>query len=283
MGAPTTAIMPRNTALLCTGAPAEEFPTEEPNAIDELKQFNTPQITNVVGTYPGAPTCLSLYNPWRSNWYTDSSIKCIFPELGRTCGYAVTCVFGVTDPNYTALSWCDVLDVLEEYRNQGKPTVLMLKHDFPADIASKVGLVGGNMATHMKTLGCRGVVCDGPARDFDEIRPMDFQLLCTGASPGHGSQSVQAIQVPVNIGGMDVAPGEIVHMDEHGATKFPANKMNDVIALCKQLQAKEDDDLSRVRKCKNSAEIRAVLEGHAYGEKNKKQKLDDEGLIHDKA
>merc|ERR1712195_339809 len=175
MGAPTTAIMPRNTELLCTGAPAEEFPTEEPNAIDELKQFNTPQITNVVGTYPGAPTCLSLYNPWRSNWYTDSSIKCIFPELGRTCGYAVTCVFGVTDPNYTALSWCDVLDVLEEYRNQGKPTVLMLKHDFPADIASKVGLVGG----------------------------------------------------------MDVAPGEIVHMDEHGATKFPANKMNDVIALCK--------------------------------------------------
>ena len=28
------------------------------------------------------------------------------------------------------------------------------------------------MATHMKTLGCRGVVCDGPARDFDEIRPV---------------------------------------------------------------------------------------------------------------
>jgi len=46
------------------------------------------------------------------------------------------------------------------------------------------------MATHMKTLGCRGVVCDGPARDFDEIREMNFQLLCTGGSPGHGSQSV---------------------------------------------------------------------------------------------
>ena len=121
----------------------------------------------------------------------------------------MTCVFGLTDPNYhnahNACSWCDVLDVLEEYRNQGKPTILVLKHAFPEAIASKVGLVGGNMATHMKTLGCRGVVCDGPARDFDELREMgNFQLLCTGASPGHGSQSVQAIQVPVSVGGMDV-------------------------------------------------------------------------------
>ena len=55
----------------------------------------------------------------------------------------------------------------------------------------KVGLVGGNMATHMKTLGCVGVVSDGPARDMDEIREMgDFQVLCTGTSPGHGQQDV---------------------------------------------------------------------------------------------
>ena len=43
------------------------------------------------------------------------------------------------------------------------------------------------MATMAKALGCRGVLCDGPARDFDEIREIgDFQLLCTGASPGLG-------------------------------------------------------------------------------------------------
>ena len=94
--------------------------------------------------------------------------------------FSIECVpVQVTDPNFSQLSWCDVLDVLEEYRNAGKPTVLVLKHDFPQDIASKVGLVGGNMATHMKTLGCRGVVCDGPARDFDEIRPVTTTLALT--------------------------------------------------------------------------------------------------------
>ena len=61
--------------------------------LDDLKGYNTPQITNVVATYPGAETCLSLYNPWESKWYTDSSIKCIFPELGRTVGYAGATLF----------------------------------------------------------------------------------------------------------------------------------------------------------------------------------------------
>jgi len=61
---------------------------------------------------------------------------------------AVTCVFGVTDPNYSGCSWCDVLDVLEQYRNEGKPTVLVLKHDFPADIAAKVTIYKMRGRTH---------------------------------------------------------------------------------------------------------------------------------------
>ena len=27
---------------------------------------------------------------------------------------------------------------------------------------------------------------------------------------------------------MEVNPGEIIHMDEHGATKFPADRLEDV-------------------------------------------------------
>ena len=31
--------------------------------LDELEQFDTPSITNVVATYPDDPLCLGLYNP----------------------------------------------------------------------------------------------------------------------------------------------------------------------------------------------------------------------------
>ena len=48
----------------------------------ELRKIDTPTITNVVATYPKNPLCLGLYNPWTENWYTDTSIRCIYPGDG---------------------------------------------------------------------------------------------------------------------------------------------------------------------------------------------------------
>ncbi len=31
--------------------------------LDELRQYDTPSITNVVATYPESKLCLGLYNP----------------------------------------------------------------------------------------------------------------------------------------------------------------------------------------------------------------------------
>ena len=64
-------------------------------------------------------------------------------------------------------------------------------------------------------------------------------------------------------------------MDEHGATKFPADRIEQVLQLCSKLQAKEDEQLAKVRKCQNAEEIRALLEGHAYGSR-KKQRLESQ-------
>ena len=81
--------------------------------LEALKGFDTPTITNVVATYPKNPLCLGLYNPWTENWYTDQSIRCMYPELGRLTGYAVTCVYGLPDPSFSRLTFMDVIDALD--------------------------------------------------------------------------------------------------------------------------------------------------------------------------
>ena len=186
--------------------------TAEKKLLKKLVKHDTPSVTNVVATYPQNPLCLGLYNPWNQNWYTDQSICCMFPELGRTAGYAVTCVFGLPDPNYSRLTFIDVIDALEQFR---KPTILIAKQIFPQEIAGKVGLFGGIMTTALKSIGCVGVISDGPSRDIDEIRPMNFQYMLTGVTAGHGDMAVHAVNTPVSVAGMDVAPGEIIHMDEN--------------------------------------------------------------------
>jgi regulator of RNase E activity RraA len=234
--------------------------------ITELCKFDTPSVTNVVATYPTHPFCLGLYNPWSENWYTDQTLHCMYPDLGPRCGYAVTCVFGLPTPGYTRLSFMDVLDALEA---MPKPTVLVMQQKFPLEIAGKVGLAGGNMVSAMKAIGCVGLISNGPSRDVDEVRPMKFQYMLTGITPGHGDMAVHSVNAPVSVCGMDVAPGELIHMDENGACKFPADKLELILDLSVKLRAEENERIGRLQKAKSAAELRAIFGGHSYAAKKK--------------
>ncbi len=229
----------------------------------ELEEFDTPSVSNVVATYPDDPLCLGLYNPWSQDWYTDRRVECLYPELGPRAGHAVTCVYGMPDPGFGELTFIDVADALEA---SPAPTVLALSQDFPDEVAGTVGLTGGNMTTAMQSLGCVGCVTDGPVRDIDEVRPMEFQYLATGVTPGHGEMAVHAVNGPVSISGMDVAPGELIHMDENGAVKFPADRLDDVLENVRALSDREEALQKRVAVASSAAEVRAAFAGEAYGE-----------------
>lgn len=231
-----------------------------------LRKIDTPTITNVVATYPKNPLCLGLYNPWTENWYTDTSIRCIYPEMGAIVGYAVTCVFGLPDPNYVGrLSFMDVVDALDAMK---KPTILVIQQKWPAELMAKAGLAGEIMVTSMKAVGCIGMLSNGPSRDVDAIRRLDFQMLLGGVTAGHGEMAVQAVNVPVSVGGMDVAPGDLIHMDENGAVKFPPANADQILENARKMLDAEAEHLTRLRAATTAAEVRAA--GGSYGVKREK-------------
>jgi len=78
------------------------------------------------------------------------------------------------------------------------------------------------------------------------------------------------VNVPVSVGGMDVAPGEIVHMDENGAVKFPAQHLEAVLNNSKAMLAKEAEQVERFRTAKSAADLRRVSSGSAYAAPEKK-------------
>jgi 4-hydroxy-4-methyl-2-oxoglutarate aldolase len=233
------------------------------DVLNALCKIDTPTITNVVATYPKNPLCLGLYNPWSENWYTDTSIRCIYPEMGATIGYAVTCVFGLPDPNFAGrLSFMDVVDALDA---MPKPTILVIQQKWPAELMAKAGLAGEIMVTSMKAVGCIGMLSNGPSRDVDAVRRLNFQMLLGGVTAGHGDMAVQAVNVPVSVGGMDVAPGDLIHMDENGAVKFPADKAEQVLDNARKMLEGEAEHLARLRTATTAAEVRAA--GGSYAAK----------------
>jgi len=227
----------------------------EKEMLEKLRGFDTPSITNIVATYPTNSLCLGLYEPWRENWYTDQSVRCPFPELGARIGYAVTVAFALPNPSYKRWS---ILDLFEIIASANKPAILVIKQEFPPEIQPKVGLTGGQMTTALKACGVVGVVTNGPTRDIDEIRPLKIQYLTSGVTPGHGEMAISAINVPVSVAAMDVAPGDIVHMDENGAVKFPADKLADICQNIDAFTAKEKERAANVLAAKTFAQIKAA-------------------------
>lgn len=233
----------------------------------ELRKIDTPTITNVVATYPKNPLCLGLYNPWTENWYTDSSIRCIYPEMGPVIGHAVTCVYGLPDPNFpNRLSFMDVVDALDAMK---KPTILVIQQKWPDGLLARAGLAGEMMTSAMQAVGCVGLVSNGPSRDVDAIRRMGFQMLLGGVTAGHGEMAVHAVNVPVSVGGMDVAPGDLIHMDENGAVKFPPQHAATVLTNARKMLDAEAAQLVKLRQARTAAEVRAASSGGAYTPKKK--------------
>jgi 4-hydroxy-4-methyl-2-oxoglutarate aldolase len=71
--------------------------------------------------------------------------------------------------------------------------------------------------------------------------------------------SVYAVNAPVSVGGMDVCPGDIVHMDESGAVRFPADKLQAVLTNAGILQRQEAELMGRMQNATSAAELRTIL------------------------
>jgi regulator of RNase E activity RraA len=99
------------------------------------------------------------------------------------------------------------------------PTAAVVEDvDYPNCIAGWWGEV--HVAVH-KGLGLFGAVTNGVMRDLDVIDE-GFPVLAGSIGPSHGYVHVVDIGTPVNIMGMRVAQGELIHADRHGALVIPA-------------------------------------------------------------
>jgi regulator of RNase E activity RraA len=98
------------------------------------------------------------------------------------------------------------------------PSVAVIEDtDYPGCIAGWWGEV--HVAVH-KGLGLSGAVTNGVMRDLDVIDD-EFPVLAGSIGVSHGFVHVVEIGTPVNIFGLKVEQGELIHADRHGALVIP--------------------------------------------------------------
>ncbi len=117
-----------------------------------------------------------------------------------------------------------------------KPSLAVIEDiEFPDAIAAWWGEV--NVAVH-KGLGLVGAVTNGVMRDLDVI-DAGFPILAGSIGVSHGFVHVVEIGTPVEVMGMCVNQGDLVHADRHGALVIPVNVLPDLGSAIDSVTANE--------------------------------------------
>ena len=122
---------------------------------------------------------------------------------------------------------------------------------------ARAALWGELLSTHTRAKGGRGVVLDGLSRDSWGIEEMKFPVFATGLTPADskGRLEVISIRVPIPVGGVSVAPGDLVVADSDGCVVVPAAVEDEVVARAMEKVAGEDTMRDVLRQGANLREV----------------------------
>ena len=121
---------------------------------------------------------------------------------------------------------------------------------------------GGVVTAAAGLTGIAGAIIDGPATDIGEVMAAGFPLWCRGRSSLTTKflELDSAVNVPVQIGGVAVAPGDGVFADYSGVVVVPRAEIEQVCDTALAMQDNELRVLERLRNGERLADISGAAE-----------------------
>lgn len=176
-----------------------------------LKSVDTPTVCNAIEVAQGRRGFSS---------FTRGTMHCSAPDGAAMVGYARTARIAATEPPKEAA------DVIKERRmnyyrymaDSPRPSIAVIEDmDFPDCVGAYWGEIN---ATVHKGLGISGALTNSVMRDLGDL-PDNFPVLAGSIGPSHGFVHVLDYDQPVEIFGLKIMPGDLIHADRHGAIVIP--------------------------------------------------------------
>lgn len=102
-------------------------------------------------------------------------------------------------------------------------------------------LAGGKKVARIEAAGFAGVLTDGRLRDLEEIAEFELVAYCGGETVRAAGDDVTplAANVPVEIDGVGVLPGDWIFADAAGAVVIPAEAIDEVLSDARLIEEKD--------------------------------------------
>jgi 4-hydroxy-4-methyl-2-oxoglutarate aldolase len=214
--------------------PVEDF--------DALRRLDTCTVSNAIEAFK-----LRL----RNAGFANSRVRCVFEDLPPMVGYAATARLRSGEPPITG-SYHDRTDWWNSILQVPAPRIAVLQD---LDEPPGVGAFLGDMnAAILRALGCVGYVTNGAVRELPRVRDMGLHLFAGNVAVSHAYAHIFDFGSPVNVGGLEVRPGDLLHGDRHGLLTVPKEIAAEIPPVAARLRQGEQRVIDSCRSQEFSVE-----------------------------
>ena len=198
--------------------------------LESLRRLDASTLANAIETF---------HERLRNEGFADGSVRCLFPRLPPMVGHAATIKIRGSAPPTAAGPYPDRTDWWDYIQTLPPPRVLVVQ-----DVASRAGLGSLLGAVHMnilRALGCGGAVTNGSVRDIPAAEAMGFHLFAGSVSVSHAYVHIVEVGGPVEIAGLKIQSGDLLHGDLHGVQNVPLELVDRIPAAAAKIAAREKE------------------------------------------
>ena len=197
--------------------------------LDALTAFDTPTICNALER---------LAPQTQGSGYTTQPFVCGFPQMKPVIGYARTATIRAAQPS--GLPATALRNVQDDYYRSidagPKPSIVVIQD---LDANAGTGAFWGEVQSAIHVgLGARGLITNGSVRDLDQWAP-GFQFLAGRISVSHAYAKAVSFGDDVEVFGLRIRPGDLIHADRHGAVIVPPGLVRALPDAAREVAARE--------------------------------------------
>jgi 4-hydroxy-4-methyl-2-oxoglutarate aldolase len=182
-----------------------------PASLEQLRRISTCIVASAIETFQ-----VRLPN----TGFADSTIRCMFKHRLPLVGYAATARIRTMNPPMTGHGYYyERTDWWNHILSVPAPRVVVIEDvDRPPGLGAFIGEVNANI---LLALGSVGMVTNGSVRDLEHVGLTGFQIFAGGVSVSHAYAHVFDFGCEVELGGLKILPGDLIHGDRHGVQTVP--------------------------------------------------------------
>ena len=224
-------------------------PPLTPEQLEALRRLDACTLANAIETF---------HERLRNEGFMDHTIRCLFPSLQPMTGYAATVKIRGSAPPTTAGVYPDRTDWWDHIASVPAPRIVVIQ-----DVASRPGmgaLVGEVHMNILRALNCAGVVTNGSVRSLPAAERAGFHLFSGSVSVSHAYVHIIEVGKPVEIGGLKIQSGDLLHGDLHGVQSIPLGIAAQIPPIAARISARKRELIALCQSPDSSLEeLRATI------------------------